>query len=86
MISFKPLNGMGWALFKAQNREYGIRTMVYGMRNTEFEMRNMDCGMRNMEYGTSNTEYRIWNTMSVNFSKLKPGKGADSTEDLAKFS
>ena len=39
-----------------------------------------------MEYGTWDTEYRIWNTMSVNFFKLKLGKGADSIEDLTKFS
>ena len=60
--------------------------MVYGMWNTEFGIRNMDCERWNMEYGSWNTEYRIWNTKSVNFSKLKLGKGADSTEDLAKFS
>ena len=60
--------------------------MVYGMWNAEFGIWNMDCGRRNMEYGSWNTEYRIWNTMSVNFSKLKPGKGADWTEDLSKFS
>ena len=39
-----------------------------------------------MEYRTWNSEHRIWNTMSVNFLKLEPGKGADSTEDLTKFS